>query len=98
MTVAGVRTVTEISASRTGPPPRALIMTLLGCLSLTACGGGGGGGGGGAAPTSTTTVSGTATKGPIANAIVEVWTLSSTGGLGTLLGSDVTASSGAFQV
>ena len=62
-------------------------------LTLTACGGGGGGGGGAAQ----SSISGTATKGPMSNATVKAFAISS-GQMGAQIGTTTTNANGNFTM
>jgi len=74
---------------------RFLASALLACFPLlfSACGGGGGGGG-----VEMTTISGTAVKGPIKGALVQVFKLNSDGTRGELLGSGTSGSGGLYGI
>lgn len=83
-----------LSALRWGPAAS------LALLLMTACGGGGGGGGAiepGASTVGTTSVSGSVTKGPVANATVTAYGITG-GAMGAPLGSAITDANGNFTL
>jgi len=69
----------------------------LALLLVTACGGGGVGGGGGDSPVVTGSISGSVTKGPVANATVMAYGIAG-GTMGAQLGSATTDASGNFTM
>jgi chitin-binding protein len=77
---------------------RLFTWTLLVCLPLFIAACGGGDGGEANAPVTMTTISGTATKGPIKNALVQVFQLRADGRTGDLLGSGISGADGAYAI
>ncbi|HIJ87164.1 MAG TPA: hypothetical protein HPP97_05685 [Desulfuromonadales bacterium] len=74
-----------------------LIMLVSLLLVIAACGGGSGGGGP-SGPVQMITISGTATKGPIKNALVQIFRLRADGSTGALLGSGVSSATGTYAI
>lgn len=72
-----------------------LLASLL--LVIAACGGGSGGGSDNG-PVPMTTISGTATKGPIKNGLVQIFRLLADGRAGELLGSGVSSATGTYAI